>query len=76
MLYGKEILILEEITSTLLSNKIRKDQIKRSKQDRVWWSQEGKEEEKEEKIQAHQRRVTFITWKVIGRITASISEIG
>ena len=36
MLYGKETLILEEVTSTLLSNEIVKGQIKRSRQDRVW----------------------------------------
>jgi len=48
----------------------------RSRQDRVWWSQEGKEEEKEEKVQAHQRCVTFVTGKVIGRITVSIGKSG
>ena len=52
MLHGKETIILEEVTSTLLSNEIRKRQIKRSRQDRVWWSREGKEE-KEKKVQAH-----------------------
>ena len=31
ILYGKETLILEEITLTLLSNEIRKGQIKRSR---------------------------------------------
>jgi len=35
MLYGKETLILEEVTSTLLSNEIRKCQIKKSIHDRV-----------------------------------------
>ena len=29
---------------------------------------------KEEKVQAHQRHVTFVTGKVIGRITTSISK--
>ena len=38
MLYGKKTLILKEVTSTLLSNEIRKSQISRSRQDRVWWS--------------------------------------
>ena len=37
MLYGKETLILEEVTSTLLFNEIRNDQIKLSRKDRVWW---------------------------------------
>ena len=38
ILYGKETLILkEEVMTTLLSNKIRKDQIKLSRKDRVWW---------------------------------------
>jgi len=50
ILYDKETLILEEVTSTLLSNEIKKNQIKRSRQDRVWWSREGKEEENEEKV--------------------------
>ena len=50
MLYGKETLILEEVTSTLLSNEIRKSPNQGSRQDRVQWSREGKEEEKEEKV--------------------------
>jgi len=56
--------------------RLGKGQIKRSRQDQVWWSQEGKEEEKEEKVQAHQRRVTFVTGKVIGRMNASIGKSG
>ena len=35
-----------------------------------------KENEKEEKVQAHQRRVTFVTGKVIGRMTISIGNSG
>jgi len=50
MLYGKETLILEEVKETLLSNKIKKGQIKRSMKNRVWWSWEGKEEERKEKF--------------------------
>ena len=76
MLYNKETLILEEITSTHFSNKIRKDQIKRCRQDRVWWSRKGKEEEKERKVQARQMRVTFVTEKIIERMTASIDKSG
>ena len=44
ILCSKETLILEEVTPTLLSNEIRKRPNKRSRQDRVWWSREGKEE--------------------------------
>ena len=55
--------------------RLGKGQIKRSKHDRIWWSREGKEE-KEEKVQAHQRRVTFVIRKVIGRMTASIDKSG
>jgi len=54
--------------------RLGKDQIKRSRYDRVWWSREGKEEEKKKKIQAHQRRVTFITGNVIRKMTASIGK--
>ena len=35
-----------------------------------------KEEEKKEKVQAHQRRVTFVTRKVIERMNASIGKSG
>jgi len=44
ILYSKKTHILEDVTSTLLSNEI--SQIKRSRQDRVWQSRERKEEEK------------------------------
>jgi len=37
-------------------------------------AREGKKEEKEGKVQAHQRRITFITGKVIERMTASIGK--
>ena len=37
MIYGKKTLILDELTSTLLSNEVRKIQIKNSRQDRIWW---------------------------------------
>ena len=45
--------------------RLEKGQIKRSRQDRVWWSREGKEEENEEKVQAYQRRVTFVIGKAL-----------
>jgi len=48
MFYGKEALTLEEVIS--ISNEIRKSKIKRSGHDQIWWSQEGKEEEKERKV--------------------------
>ena len=50
--------------------RLGKGQIKRSRQDRIWWSQEGKEEEKKRKVRIRRRRVTF----VIGRMTANISN--
>ena len=75
MLYCKETLILEEVMSTLLSNEIRKGQIKESREDQVWWSWEGKEEEKKGKVRAHQRHVTFVTEKVIERMTIASSRV-
>ena len=75
MLYGKEALILE-VTSTLLPNEIRK-RSNQEKQEgsslvntgrkRTW---EGK------KGLGSSRRVTFITRKVIRRMTASICKSG
>jgi len=56
--------------------RLEKNQIKRSRQDWVWWSREGKEEEKKRKVQARQRRVTFVTGKVIVRMTVSIDKSG
>jgi len=50
MLYGKKTLILD-VMSILLSNKIKKSQIKGSRHDCVWWSREGKKKEKERKVQ-------------------------
>jgi len=38
MLYGKETLILEEVTSTLLSDKIRKGPNQEEQTGSVWWS--------------------------------------
>ena len=46
-LYKKEILILKEATTTLLSNEIKKGQIKMSKKVKFWWSLEANEEEEE-----------------------------
>ena len=74
MLYGTKTLILEEVTLTLLSNKIRKRQEEQTRSGLV--AREGKEEEKEEKVHAHQKRVTFVTGKVIERMTARFSKSG
>ena len=56
--------------------RLEKDQMKRSRQDRVWWSREGKEKEKERKVRAHQKRVTFVTEEVIERMIANIGKSG
>ena len=61
MLYSKETLILEEVMSILLSNEIKKSPIQEEQEGPVWWSREGKEEEKERKVWARRRRITFIT---------------
>jgi len=53
--------------------RLGKSHIKRSRQDQVWWSWEGKEE-KERKVWAHKRRITFVTEKVIRRMIASIDK--
>jgi len=74
MLYGKKTLILEEVTSTHLSNEIKK----RSNQEEHVGSSlviTGKKERGEgKKVQAYQRCVTFVTGNVIRRMTASISK--
>ena len=70
ILYDKKTLILEEVTLTLLSNEIRKRSNQEERQDQIWWSQEEKEEEKR-KVRARQRHATFVTGKVIGRMTTS-----
>jgi len=74
MLYGKETLILEEAMSTLLSNEIRKRPNQDEQNDQIWWLRDEKEEKKERKLQACQRRVTFVTRKVIERTNASIGK--
>ena len=55
--------------------RLEKDQIKRSKKDLVWWSQEGKEE-KERNVRPRQRHVTFVTGKIIEIMIASIRKSG
>ena len=72
MLYGKETLILKEVTSTLLSNEIRK----RPNQEEQTGSSLVVKGRKGRKVQAHQRHVTFVTGKIVGRMTASISKSG
>ena len=73
-LYGKETLILKEVTSTLLSNETGKRPNQESTKDRVWWSRKEKEEEKERKVLTHRMRVTFITGKVIKRMNTNIDK--
>jgi len=63
MLYNKEILILEEVTSTLLSNEIRKISNQVELEGSGLVVMEGKEE-MERKVQV---RLTFVTGKVIGK---------
>jgi len=74
MLYDRETFILEEVTSTFLSNETTKWPNQEDRQDRVWWLREGKKEEKERKVRAHQRHVTFVTGKFIRRMTANIGK--
>ena len=76
MLYGKETLIFEEVTSTLLSNEIRKRPNQEEQTGSSLVVTRKKEEEKEENVQAHQKRVTFVTGKIIGRMTVSIDKSG
>ena len=74
ILYSKKTHILEEVTSTLLSNENRKGQIKRRDMIRFLWSREGKEEEKERNARARQRRVAFVIGKIIEKMAASIDK--
>ena len=71
MLYSKKTLILE-VMSTLLYNKIRK----RSNQEEQTGSSlvARKEKEKERKVRTRQKYVTFVTEKVIERMTTSIDK--
>ena len=76
MLYGKETLILEEDTSTILSNEIRK-RLNQEEHEGLGLMLTGRKERGEErKVRAHQRHVTFITAKIIGIMTASIRNSG
>ena len=54
MLYGKEILILKEVMSTLLSNEIKKRPNQEEQTESSLVVTGRKEEEKEEKGQSHQ----------------------
>jgi len=74
MLYGKETFFLEEITPTLLSNEIRKRLNQEEQTGSGLVVTERKE--KERKVRARQRHDTFVTGKVIGRMTVSISNSG
>ena len=74
MLYGKETLILEEVTSTLSYNEIRKISNQEEQTELRLVVTKGKEEKKKRKVRAHKRCVTFVTGKVIGRMTANIDK--
>jgi len=54
---------------------MRLEKGKRSRKDQVWWSRKGKEE-KERKVLARIRHITFVTRKVIRGMTASIDKSG
>ena len=74
MLYGKKIIILEEVTSTLLSNEIKK-KIKLREADRIGLGAHVKERKRRrKKVRAHQRHVIFVTGKVIGRMTIGTNK--
>ena len=74
ILFGKETLILEEVMSTHLSNEIRKkpNQVEQTGSDFVVTGRKGRGEGR--KGPNHQRRITFVTGKVIGRMIASIGK--
>jgi len=69
MLYGKETIILEEVTSTFLSNEIRKkpNQEEQTRSDLVVTGRKGREGKKGP---GSSKCITFVTRKVIGRMTA------
>jgi len=74
ILCGEEALILEEVTSTLLSNEIKKmsNQEEQEGSGLVVTGRKGRGEEK--KVRAHQRHVTSVTGKVIRRMIISIGK--
>jgi len=67
---------LEEVTSTLLSNKISKRLNQEKREGSGLAITEEKEEEKKRKVWAYRRHVTFVTEKVIRRMMASIGKSG
>ena len=74
MLYGKKILILEEVMTTLLSNEIRK-RSNQEEQGRIKFGGYGKERKGEErKSSSSSKTCPFVTGKVTGRMTASIGK--
>jgi len=74
MLYSKKTLILEEITSTLLSNEIRKkpNQVEQEGLDLVVTRRKGNEEEK--KSPSSSKVCHFCQKEGVGRRTASVSK--
>ena len=75
MLYSKETLILEEVTTTLLSNEIRKRPNQEEQEGSIWRSQEGREQEEERKVQVHRRHATSVI-EVTGKMIASTNKSG
>ena len=76
MLYGKETLILKEVTSILLSNETKKSPIQEEQEGSSLVVTGRKGRGKERKVWARRRHVTFVTGKVIGRMTANIGKSG
>ena len=76
MLYSKETFILEEVTSILLSNEIRKRPNQEEQTGSGLVVTGRKKKEKEERSKLIKGVNTFVTGKVIGRMTASISKSG
>ena len=74
MLYGKETLILEEVTSTLLSNEIRKrlNQEEQTGSGLVVIGRKGRGEGR--KGPSSSKACHLVTGKVIGRMIASIDN--
>ena len=72
MLYDKETLILEKVTSTLLFNEIRKRPNQRA--DMIGFGGHGKERKRRRKSPSSSKACHFCHRKVIKRMTASIGK--
>ena len=74
MLYGKETFILEDVTTPLLSNEIRKRPNQEEQEGSGLMVIGRKGREKKRKVRAHRKRVTFVNRKVTERRIASIDK--